>query len=195
MSSDNFNQIPQPATLSAARVSLLPWSPALATDFFNLVRSNQNRLVDSFPILLSKTKTLESTRKFLESRSHEWEEGSIFGFMVKLLGTNEIIGYVTVKSVNWASRIAEVAYFIDKNHEGFGYVTESVKRVVIWSFLELKLKKLYVRIIPENEASKQVAIRNGFKWKSRHDFEFRTSTGELVNLDYYFLDRKDFLKE
>lgn len=195
MNSENFSQIPQPTVLRAERVDLLPCSPERVTDFFKLVSINQIRLADSFPILLSKTKSIDSTKHFLESRTHEWEEGSIFGFMIKLTVTDEIIGYLTVKSVNWTSRIAEIAYFIDKNHEGLGYISESVKKLVEWCFMVLDLKKLYVRIIPGNEASKQVAIRNGFKWKTRQDLEFRTSTGELVNLDYYFIDRKDFLEK
>lgn len=195
MNHENHPQIPLTISLQANRVRLIPCFQVHASELFNLVKSNKNRLLDSFPILISKTTTLDTTVLFLKSRQVEWGEGSIFGFLIRHQSEHGILGYITVKSINWKTRLAEIAYFIDSAHEGKGYATESVGRLIIWCFNDLDLKSLYVRIIPGNEASTQVAIRNGFKWKSRHDLEFRTSTGELVNLDYYFLDRKDFLEK
>jgi len=192
MNPDNPPHIRHSIVLTSKRVTLIPSSPDHADVFFNLIKSNKNRLLDSFPILISKTQTPAMTQGFLKSRLFEWEESSIFSFLVKLNSDHNLIGYITVKSINWKSGLAELAYFIDSNHEGKGYIKESINCIITWSFNDLNLKSLYVRIIPGNEPSKQVAIRNGFKWKTRHDFEFRTSTGELVNLDYYFPDRKDF---
>ena len=56
----------------------------------------------------------------------------------------------------------EIAYSVETAFAGRGYATEMLKAAKEYAMEQRKLK-LFLRIRPENNASKKVASRNGFK--------------------------------
>ncbi len=55
----------------------------------------------------------------------------------------------------------EVAYALLREHWGHGYATEAAQAVREWAFAYLDVARLVSLIVPENEASKKVARKNG----------------------------------
>ena len=80
-----------------------------------------------------------------------------------------------------------MGYFIDKDYEGKGIITKGLSQVIRFCFDTLKLKKLFLRIDPDNFPSKRVAEKNGFIVEGTLRSEYRTGNGDLIDLVYYGL--------
>jgi RimJ/RimL family protein N-acetyltransferase len=57
----------------------------------------------------------------------------------------------------------EVAYALLREHWGHGYATEAAVAVREWAFAYLDVDRLVSLVVPENEASKNVARKNGMR--------------------------------
>jgi ribosomal-protein-alanine N-acetyltransferase len=60
----------------------------------------------------------------------------------------------------------EVAYGLARAHWGRGYATEAARAVREWAFAYLDVPRLISLVVPENEASKNVARKNGMRLES-----------------------------
>ncbi|ASY13733.1 ribosomal-protein-alanine N-acetyltransferase [Candidatus Nanopelagicus hibericus] len=78
---------------------------------------------------------------------------------------NEIlIGQITLGGIIFgAMRGAHIGYWIDQRFANQGYTTRSVKLLTKFGFDSLKLHRIEINLRPENEASKQVAIKAGYE--------------------------------
>jgi ribosomal-protein-serine acetyltransferase len=104
------------------------------------------------------------------------DEKSVEGFITKLLqafveGTDFFwgiwvegrpVGAVGARDIDPVFHCAEIAYFIDKQYEGKGIVSESVGLLIRHLFDEYKIERLTLRCDVNNVRSQNVAIRFGF---------------------------------
>ena len=72
-----------------------------------------------------------------------------------------------------------------KNFEGKGIVSRGIEALTNYCFEEMKLKKLFLRVDPDNIGSRRIAEKNGFELEGRLKREFRIETGELVDVLYF----------
>lgn len=101
--------------------------------------------------------TLQFIRKSLKRFAHNeglsaaiWVDGRVAG----------AIGY---HNINWMHRNVEMGYWISKEFEGKGIVTESCRALVNYAFHEWKLNRVEIRCATGNPRSAAVATRLGFK--------------------------------
>ena len=153
--------------------------------FFNLIESNRGRLEDFFAGTVSKTKTLEATLDYCKEISHKIENRSYFPYMITNLETNKIIGLIDVKNVDWNVPKAELGAFIDKKHEGKGVITKVAALVVDHLIETYQFKKLLCRANSRNKGSISVILKNGFELEGTIRNDYRTTKGEIVDLNYY----------
>ncbi len=104
-----------------------------------------------------------------------------------LKSASHIIGSIILKNIDWSVPKAELAYFIDGEYEGKGFTSYAVKWLTEYAFSDLKMEKLYIKLNPENEGSKKVAIKNGFEKEGYFKREFRTGQGVLTDVERYGL--------
>jgi aminoglycoside 6'-N-acetyltransferase len=69
---------------------------------------------------------------------------------------------VYIGSVSWDLPEFEVGYFVDKDHEGQGYVTEAVKAALRFIFEHLQAHRVRLECDDTNARSYRVAERCGF---------------------------------
>ncbi len=153
--------------------------------FFNLIDSNRNRLEDFFAGTLSQTKTLDDTMSYCREIGQKQQEKSYLPFAIKNLKTEAFIGFVDVKNIDWGIPKAELGYFIDKNYEGQGVISKSVELVIEYLLETYAFKKLLCRSSSRNMGSIAVAKKNGFILEGTIRRDYKTTSGELVDLDYY----------
>jgi [ribosomal protein S5]-alanine N-acetyltransferase len=55
-----------------------------------------------------------------------------------------------------------IGYFLDKEHNGKGYMTEAVKLVVEYAFKDLNLHRIEAGVMPHNIGSMNVLLKAGF---------------------------------
>ena len=74
-----------------------------------------------------------------------------------------LIGQITLGGIIFgAMRGAHIGYWIDQRFANRGYTTRAVKLLTKFGFEQLRLHRIEINFRPENEASKQVAIKAGF---------------------------------
>jgi [ribosomal protein S5]-alanine N-acetyltransferase len=76
----------------------------------------------------------------------------------------------------------EVAYAIAQEHWGHGYATEAAQAVRAWAFSFLDVARLVSLIVPENDASKKVARKNGMHLRG-------TSSLRGIPVEVYEIER------
>ncbi len=89
----------------------------------------------------------------------------------------------------------EVGYFVDCEHEGQGYVSEAVRGVLSWIFLELDAHRASLRCSDTNRRSARVAERCGFVLEG-HLRENRRGVDGVYSGDLHFgLLRQEYLEK
>ena len=83
-------------------------------------------------------------------------------------GSDEIVGVVGVREINFSNGSGVLGYFLSKEYWGKGYSTEAVALAVEFCFGTLNMRKLVSAVFEPNTASMKVLIKNGFKECGRY---------------------------
>ena len=152
--------------------------------FFELIDNNRARLEDFFAGTVAKTMTINDTKDYCEVIANKIIDKSYFPYIISNL-QDQFIGLVDVKNIDWNVPKAEIGYFIDAHYEGKGVVTKAVGHIIEYLIDTHQFKKLLCRAGSKNEGSIQVALKNGFGLEGTIRNDYRTTKGEIVDLNYY----------
>ncbi|VVM34342.1 GNAT family N-acetyltransferase [Terribacillus sp. AE2B 122] len=85
------------------------------------------------------------------------------GYYFVILMDENIIGIVMLSEVvRWNLQSCWIGYFLDKDQNGKGYMTEAVRQVVAIAFDELEFHRLEAGVMPHNIGSIKVLLKAGF---------------------------------
>ena len=153
--------------------------------FFNLIENNRSRLEDFFAGTVCKTETLEDTLSYCEEIEERIKAKTYFPYLIIETVSQKVIGLIDVKNIDWEIPKAELGAFIDQNHEGKGIITALGKELIHQIIKEHQFKKLLCRAASRNTRSIKVIERIGFELEGTIRRDYRTTKGELVDLNYY----------
>ena len=153
--------------------------------FFNLIDSNRKRLEDFFAGTVSKTRTLKDTMGYCVEMQQRITNKSYFPYMITDTRTRNFVGLVDVKNIDWNVPKAELGSFIDATYEGQGLTTKATCLVVDHIVEKHKFIKLLCRANSRNKGSIAVILKNGFELEGTIRNDYRTTKGEIVDLNYY----------
>jgi ribosomal-protein-serine acetyltransferase len=74
-----------------------------------------------------------------------------------------LVGSSGFNRLDWASRVCEIGYWIDKDEEGKGYVSRACRAMIDYAFDEIGMNRVEIRCSAENKRSAAVPERLGFK--------------------------------
>ncbi len=129
--------------------------------------------------------TLEDTLVYCAEIQNKIEAKTYFPFMITDKNTGKFIGLVDVKNIDWNVPKAELGSFIDKDYEGKGIVSTATNLVVAHIVEKYKFIKLLCRANSRNKGSIAVILKNGFELEGTIRKDYRTTKGEIVDLNYY----------
>ena len=87
----------------------------------------------------------------------------------------------------------EICYFLSSEARGKGYMTEVVGRMKEYLFGERGADSLTISVLPRNDASRRVALKNGFVYERIDKRCGLTFRNELVDLESYTLSKEEHL--
>jgi ribosomal-protein-alanine N-acetyltransferase len=105
----------------------------------------------------------------------------------KLIG---IIGHYRIQPENYR---CEIGYMVLPEYWGKGIVTEAIKVVLEYGFEDLQMHSIEAVIDPENKASEQVLLKNGFV-KEAHILENEFYGGKFWDTVIYSILKRNFKK-
>jgi len=91
------------------------------------------------------------------------QEDRGYEFLVLLKSTGQVIGVVILSEVvRYNLQSCWIGYFLDKEHNGKGCMTEAVKLIVQYAFEQLGLHRIEAGVMPHNAGSIKVLLKAGF---------------------------------
>lgn len=87
----------------------------------------------------------------------------------------------------------EICYFLHESARGRGYMTEVVEAMKRYLFTEREADSLTIAVLPRNDKSRRVALKNGFTYKGLEKKCGVTYLDEVVDLEYYTLTKEEYL--
>lgn len=87
----------------------------------------------------------------------------------------------------------EICYFLHESTRGRGYMTEVVEAMKRYLFTERKADSLTIAVLPRNDKSRRVALKNGFTYEGLEKKCGVTYLDEVVDLEYYTLTKEEYL--
>lgn len=103
----------------------------------------------------------------------------------------DLVGAVGLIGIDKVHKVGEIGYWLQKEKQGQGIMTKSVRRLIDYVFKETDLERLEIRIIPENKKSSKIPLRLGFTYegKLRSAVFFKN---RRFDFDIYGLLRKEY---
>jgi RimJ/RimL family protein N-acetyltransferase len=153
--------------------------------YFALVERNRKRLEDFFTGTVSKTQTLEATRVFLEDIETRRQARIYFPFVLIDKSSGLFIGFFDLKNIDWTIPKSEIGCYTDEQFAGKGITSSALSHFVEFVFKEFGFRKLFLRTHQSNKAAQIIAERCGFELEGHIRMEYKTTSGEIVDLLYY----------
>ena len=134
--------------------------PSDASSLYEQIEKTRDQLAKFMPWGES-TQSIEDERNFLIYCQSRMQEKKLWNASIWI--DNKPVGMIDLHNIDLDNQRAEIGYWLGKDYQGNGVMTDSLKRVLQVGFEELKLHK--IKLIAEiiNEASNDVAKRVGFK--------------------------------
>jgi RimJ/RimL family protein N-acetyltransferase len=153
--------------------------------FFELVQKNRKRLESFFTGTVSRTQTKEDTRAFLADMAQRVQSKTYFPYIIVEEGSKKLVGFLDLKNLDWSIPKSEVGCYIDEDYARQGITTKAFALFCDHSFTEYGFQKLFLRTHESNTAARRVAEKCGFEIEGTIRKDYKTTSGELVDLIYY----------
>lgn len=167
-------------------ITLRNFRPEEADAIFEVVQRNIAHL--HFMHWASPDYSLDSARDFVERSARNAAAGD--SLSLGLFSSDEFIGSVGYVTFDTNARKTEIGYWIDAGFEGKGIVTDAVRCLVDFAFEQLRMNRIEIRCISENERSAAVAKRLGFRQEA-HLREYEIRNGRAYDYLTFGLLRSD----
>ncbi len=105
---------------------------------------------------------LRDALHFIRLTHQQIRKGREYHLGIEYRATGSIIGMVGLAGVNQKDQNAEVGYWLAKKYWGRGYATEALRLMLWYGFSELKLFRIWARVMHPNLVSARMLERIGF---------------------------------
>jgi RimJ/RimL family protein N-acetyltransferase len=146
----------EPFELPAGPLLLRPWREDDADRVWAALQDPEIRLWNG-----SGTPTRETVARFLRSRA-DWSAGDHASWAVVDPGTGELLGSVSLHSVDREQGDAEIGYWTVPAARGRGVAALAVDAACRWAFATLPIDRIELCHAVDNPASGRVAQKAGF---------------------------------
>ena len=152
--------------LSGPRVYICPPQPEHCMQWINVRKRNQVHLASLEPAWPKDALNPSFFKKRLKRQIQQWKADDAYPFLI-LKNSDEadtLIGGVNINHVcRGAAQYASLGYWLDRDHQGQGLMSEAMKLILRFSFETLHLHRMNAAVLPDNTKSISLLERNGFK--------------------------------
>jgi len=141
----------------------------------------------------NKINSYEELLERITNQIANYDKDECFNWAIVEKESNELIGNINLHHFNEANNNIKLGYFIFDNYRNKGYATESVLKVVDFTFKEAKIHRIAASAISTNEASNRVLIKAGFRLEGTKK-ESSISDGKYYDSNIYGLINSEDVK-
>ena len=131
-----------------------------ARDLYTIVDANREHL-RKWLRWVDDTKSIEDINVFIRKTMRQYTDD--LGFQVGIFYNDRIVGVSGFLPLNRIDRIGELGYWLSKDVESYGIMTRVNRKIIQIGFESLGLDKIIIHCATENNRSRSVAERLGFR--------------------------------
>jgi len=182
-----------PTRIEGRRIYLRSYEAGDGQWYYAMSQRNRSHLAryESQNVVMS-VKTEQDAEVMVRELAADWTARNCFFMGAFDRETDEFVAQVYVGPVDWNVPEFEIGFFVDKDHEGQGYVTEAVQAVMGFIFEHLKAHRVRMECDDTNERSWRVAERCGMVREGHIRENRRNPDGKSSGTLYYGILKSDF---
>lgn len=170
------------------RISLKQIELMDAVDMFLTIDSQRDYLREWLPFI-DATKDVEDSMDFVKSIYHGSEGSHELVFVIQYNGT--FIGLIGFKDTDYQNKRTEIGYWLSRDFQKMGIMTQSVATLLDFAFDELNLNRVTIKCAVGNDPSKRIPQRLHFTLEGVERDGELLSSGQYTDLEVYSMLKRD----
>ena len=134
--------------------------PKFASEYLEIV-SNQRDYLGEWLAWPPHAESEEFFLSFIKKSLHDYADGK--SLVCAVLYQNEVAGNVSFNTINHDLQKIEIGYWLRSDLQGKGIISKSLTKLIDYAFSELNMRKVQISAAVDNQASRRVCERLGFK--------------------------------
>lgn len=168
-------------------------TPADAREMLRYYEKNKKHLAPFEPSKEASFYTLETQKRFLSKSYKEFFNGT--SVELGIFKHEKLIGKIKLSRILHGSfKNGILGYSIDEDEQSNGYMKESVKLLLKYAFEECDLHRIEASALIDNEKSRMVLERCGFKLVGINE-KYLFINGKWEDHATYYILKEDFQKQ
>ena len=176
--------------ISTEAYNIEPLSLKDSKSLNRLMVVNAERFKHYLPKTLEQNLSVKASRKFVNSKVEKHLSKDEFLFTIKEKQGHQVVGLVYIKELDWIKKQGEFAYCIDLNHQGKGWMSNTIQELSNYAQTVLGLETLQIIVHKSNYESIKVAKNCNFVWRKTLKDEYMPPNGSPLDMELYELYKK-----
>ncbi|MGD9030783.1 MAG: GNAT family N-acetyltransferase [Anaerolineae bacterium] len=182
-----------PDRIDAERLYLRPYEASDGSWYYAMGQRNRDHLARYETDNAARSlRSVEDAEELVEELAAAWEAQKAFFLGAFDRETDRFLAQVTVVPVDWDVPEFAIGFFVDVEHEGQGFVTESVREVMGFVFQHLAAHRVRMECDDTNVRSQRVAERCGLLLEGHIRENKRNPDGTLSGTLHFGLLGREF---
>ena len=178
-----------PDQIETERLVLKAYGPGDGAEYLAVIERNRDHLADIMPDNILGISTAQDAEVFVRQLAADWSARNRFCFGAWEKSSKDFVAEVYIQGMDWDVPTIELGFYADINHQGHGFVTESVCAAVDLIFDHMKAHKTCIVCDDANPKSHAVAERCGFTHEGVLREQKRRPDGDFISSRFYGLLR------
>ncbi|GAA0136928.1 GNAT family N-acetyltransferase [Paenibacillus sp. YSY-4.3] len=107
---------------------------------------------------------------------------------------DRLLGIIEAADFNQKVNMVTIGYFLAESHWGKGIASEAVKILLNFLFVEVNVNRVQAEVMPLNENSKKVLLKNGFIKEGMLRQAALWAGKGIVDLEIYSILKEEYVK-
>jgi len=160
-------------------------------DLEDFVTQGNDRTIHEHSFYIPYPLDKDGAKRILDEAKPDLMNGRRIFLSIKLKENKEFVGIIELYGINNSSGKAKIGFWLGKNYRKKGYASEATKALLNYSFNSLKINKIIGKALINNESSKNLMKKLGFRNVGELHEDFILD-GKKVDLSLWELLKKDF---
>ena len=129
-----------------------------AQETYDLIKKNKH--LREWMQWYEVVKSIKDSINNIEGNIEDWEMKT--DYHLGIFYQDQMVGMISLHGVNYLANKASIGYWLDKDYEGKGIITSSVRVLMEYGFDELGLNRIEIGAGVTNERSRAIPEKLGF---------------------------------
>jgi [ribosomal protein S5]-alanine N-acetyltransferase len=131
-----------------------------------------------------KSMNIHEAAEFVKKIDKNLEENKSGYWVICLAESRTLIGTICLWNLQPEKDMAELGYELSPMYQGKGIMHEAAEKIIAYAFETMQAKVITALTVPQNEPSRKVLEKCGFKADTKHEY---VSAAEADGQTVYFL--------